>query len=442
MTATAQLSGPRGRPLTGNLADFARDPLAFLTRTAQEHGPVSSLRFARARAVLLSDPAMIEEVLVRKRLDFIKNGPIRAQHRLFGKGLLINEGESWAKQRRLTQPAFHPGNLGPYVPVVAARTSRMLDGWRDGETRDIHLEMKNLLMGIVAECLFGPTVAPRAAEIGDAVEGAMDRYAARRGTARLLPDWVPLSDSRRYLNGVREIDEFVTETVSSRRSAPSGKNDLLSMLLAARDESGQPMSPGQIRDEAINLFIGGFDTPSLVLSWTWYLLANHPEIAERVAAEADEVLGARSPELGDLQRLDFTQKVLKESMRLYPPAWLLGREPVRDVEIGGVTIPRGTIVLISQWVMHHDGRYFGQPLRFDPDRWSEKIELPRFVYFPFGAGPRVCIGAAFATLECTLALAMIAQRFRFAMSTADAVLPQPTMTLRPKGGMPGRIVVR
>jgi cytochrome P450 len=214
------------------------------------------------------------------------------------------------------------------------------------------------------------------------------------------------------------------------------------MLLAARDESGQPMSPGQIRDEAINLFIGGFDTPSLVLSWTWYLLANHPEIAERVAAEADEVLGARSPELGDLQRLDFTQKVLKESMRLYPPAWLLGREPVRDVEIGGVTIPRGTIVLISQWVMHHDGRYFGQPLRFDPDRWSEKIELPRFVYFPFGAGPRVCIGAAFATLECTLSLAMIAQRFRFAMSTADAVLPQPTMTLRPKGGMPGRIVVR
>jgi cytochrome P450 len=442
MTATAQLSGPRGRPLTGNLADFARDPLDFLTRTAQEHGPVSSLRFARARAVLLSDPAMIEEVLVRKRLDFIKNGPIRAQHRLFGKGLLINEGESWAKQRRLTQPAFHPGNLGPYVPVVAARTSRMLDGWRDGETRDIHLEMKNLLMGIVAECLFGPTVAPRAAEIGDAVEGAMDRYAARRGTARLLPDWVPLSDSRRYLNGVREIDEFVTETVSSRRSAPSGKNDLLSMLLAARDESGQPMSPGQIRDEAINLFVGGFDTPSLVLSWTWYLLANHPEIAERVAAEADEVLGARSPELGDLQRLDFTQKVLKESMRLYPPAWLLGREPVRDVEIGGVTIPRGTIVLISQWVMHRDGRYFGQPLRFDPDRWSEKIELPRFVYFPFGAGPRVCIGAAFATLECTLSLAMIAQRFRFAMSTADAVLPQPTMTLRPKGGMPGRIVVR
>jgi cytochrome P450 len=441
LTAPAA-SGPRGRAITGNLPDFAKDPLEFLTRTAREHGPVSTLRFGRTRAVLLSDPSMIEEVLVRKRLEFIKNGPIRAQRRLFGKGLLINEGESWAKQRRLTQPAFHPGNLAPYVPVIAQRTSRMLDGWADGEVRDIHLEMKNLLMGIVAECLFGPSVAPKAAEIGEAIEGAMDRYAARRGAARLVPDWVPLPESRRYVQGIRDIDEFVSETVAARRTAGDDRQDLLSMLISARDESGQPMSQGQIRDEAINLFVGGFDTPALALSWAWYLLAQHPALAARVAAEADEVLGAGQPVLADLKRLEFTQKVLKESMRLYPPAWILGREPVNDVEIGGVAIPRGTIVLISQWVMHRDGRFFDRPMQFDPDRWRDNLELPRFVYFPFGAGPRVCIGAAFATLECTFALAMMAQRFRFEMSASTPVVPQPTMTLRPRGGVSGRIARR
>jgi cytochrome P450 len=253
---------------------------------------------------------------------------------------------------------------------------------------------------------------------------------------------VPLPESRRYVQGIRDIDEFVSETVAARRATANDRQDLLSMLISARDESGQPMSQGQIRDEAINLFVGGFDTPALALSWAWYLLAQNPAVAARVIAEADEILGTGQPVLADLKRLEFTQKVLKESMRLYPPAWILGREPVNDVEIGGVAIPRGRIVLISQWVMHRDSRFFDRPLQFDPDRWRDNLELPRFVYFPFGAGPRVCIGAAFATLECTFALAMIAQRFRFELSASIPVVPQPTMTLRPKGGVPGRIVRR
>ena len=394
------------------------------------------------RAFLVSDPAMIEEVLVRRRLDFIKAEPIRRQRRLFGKGLLINEGSSWAKQRRLAQPAFHPGNVGAYAPVIASHTSRMLDRWSESSPLDVHEEAKALLMNIVAESLFGPEVAPRAAEIGAAVEAAMDRYAARRGPARLLPDWIPLEDSRRYVEGVDALDDFVEKTVSRRRASREKRHDLLHMLLSARDEEGRAMAPAQIRDEAINLFVGGFDTPSLAIAWTWYLLATHPAVADKVHAEIDQVLGDRSPQAPDLQKLAFTQMVLRESMRLYPPAWLLGREAIRDTELGGVPIPKGATVLISQWVMHRDERYFPDALAFQPGRWETNPVLPRFVYFPFGAGPRVCIGAAFATMECAFSLAMIAQRFRFAMATDNPVKPHATMTLRPRGGMPVRIIPR
>ena len=385
---------------------------------------------------------MIEEVFVRKRLDFIKAGPIRAQRRLFGRGLLINEGASWSHQRRLAQPAFHPGNLGPYVPPIAAHTDAMLERWKSLDRIDVHDEVQKLLMSIVAESLFGPDVAPEAAKIGAAVEAAMDRYAARRGAARLLPDWVPLEDSKRYVEGVAELDDFVRKTVAHRR-ASSRREDLLNTLLDARDESGRGMTDGQIRDEAVNLFVGGFDTPSLALAWTWYLLAKNGQCAARVAEEAIAVLGEKgTPSLSDLQRLTYTQNVLKESMRLYPPAWLLGREAVNDTEIGGARIRKGETVLISQWVMHRSEEYFDNAMEFRPERWESDLSLPRFVYFPFGAGPRVCIGAAFATLECTFVIAMIARRFRFAMSTGSPILPRATMTLRPRGGIPAPLIPR
>jgi cytochrome P450 len=202
------------------------------------------------------------------------------------------------------------------------------------------------------------------------------------------------------------------------------------------------MSPAQIRDEAINLFVGGFDTPSLAIAWTWYLLALNPDVAARVHDEVDHVLGGRVPVAQDLQRLELTQMVLRESMRLYPPAWILGRDAIKDTELGGVSIPKRSTVLISQWVMHRDPRYFEDALAFRPERWTGNPVLPRFVYFPFGAGPRVCIGAAFATMACTFVIAMLARHFRFAMSTDTAVVPQATMTLRPRGGMSARVIPR
>jgi cytochrome P450 len=270
----------------------------------------------------------------------------------------------------------------------------------------------------------------------------MAQYSSRRGAARLLPEWIPLEESRRYAAGVTELDQFVTETVAARRQSGAERKDLLAMLLAARDESGSPMTPAQIRDEAVNLFVGGFDTPSLAMAWTWYLLASHPDHARRLYAEVDETLASNIETDEVLKKLTYTQLVLRESMRLYPPAYLLGREAVRDTELGGVAIPRGSTVLISQWIMHRHPAYFEEPLAFRPERWESGLSLPRFVYFPFGAGPRVCIGAALATLECTIGLAMMAKRIRFEMVESAEVEPYATMTLRPRSVMQGRVAAR
>ncbi|HEX6574687.1 MAG TPA: cytochrome P450 [Gemmatimonadaceae bacterium] len=436
MTASARLSGPPRRVLTGNLRDFSLDPLKFLTETSNQFGPVASLRFGRMRAFLVSDPGMIEEILVKRRNDFVKAAAIRKQRKLFGSGLLINEGNSWARQRRLTQPAFHPGNLGVYVQPILDHTRRALDRWKTTPTIDVHEEMKDLLMSIAAECLFGPEVAPEAARIGAAVEAAMDQYASRRGAARLLPEWIPLEETRRYIAGVKELDEFVAETVARRRESKAERKDLLGMLLAARDENGSSMSPRQLRDEAINLFVGAFDTPSLTMSWTWYLLALHREIADRLHEESDNAVP------GETSTMPFTQLVLRESMRLYPPAYLLGREAIRDTQLGDANIPRGSTVLISQWVMHRHPSYFERPLDFIPERWKNQPSLPRFVYFPFGAGPRVCIGAALATLELTLVLSMIAREMRFELVSNEEIVPHATMTLRPRGGVHARVTRR
>jgi cytochrome P450 len=443
VTTAIAASGPRGRLLTGNLPDFAADPLGFLTQVSRDYGPVASLRFGRSRALLVSDPALLEEVLVKKRSSFIKARPLRAQRRLFGDGLLTNEGDSWKRQRQLAQPAFHPRRLNDYAPIVVRRASEMFDAWIPRETRDLHHDMKDLLMNISAETMFGASVASRASGIGSALEATMERYAGRRGISRLLPDAIPLGANGRYTRGVRDIHDFVSGMISSRQSSRVEHSDLLSILLSAKDELGNPMSFSQIRDEAITLFVGAFDTPALCLSWTWYLLSTHPDIAAKLAREVDIVLGDTVPRMKDVEQLSLTGSIVKESMRMFPPAWLLSREAVEDTVVGGSTIRKGTSVLMSQWVMHRDERFFSDPLTFNPERWAHGSAPPaKFTYFPFGAGPRVCIGAAFATMEITLILAMMAQRFRFELANSGEIVPHASMTLRPRGGVPIRVTPR
>ncbi|MEO8577574.1 MAG: cytochrome P450 [Gemmatimonadales bacterium] len=438
MSAAVRPSGPAGSFVTGNLPDFARDPLEFLEKASRDHGPVTSLRFGRTRAVLLSDPDLIEDVLVRKRDSFIKARSLQALHHLFGNGILTSEGEFWRKQRRLIQPAFHPASMRGHAEVVVSRASRMFDGWQTGDEMEFHSLMKELLLSIVADSLFGAELAQRATVLGAALESTMDRFTGRRGLARFAPDWVPLPDTRRYMEGVAALDEFVTEVLAVGRRGRVERKDLLSILLAARDENGNPMSDSQLRDEAITLFVGGFDTPALAMSWTWYLLSKNPDCVERLVAEVDSMLGDRAPGFEDASTLSYTQCVVKESMRLFPPAWIVSREASQDTEVGGYPVPRGTTVMMSQWLAHRDERFFPDALIFRPERWASgnSAKLPRFAYFPFGGGPRVCIGASFAMMETTLILAMLAQRFRFAVRDDVDIAPRATMTLRPRGGVP------
>lgn len=439
----------RAAPVGGHLPAFARDPLGFLDAAARERAPVVRLRFARSPAWLLTDAALIDEVLVAQRHHFIKAAPLRAQRDLLGNGLLTNEGDAWLRQRRLAQPAFHRERVASYGATMVHETTRMVEGWSEGEARDVYAELKRLTMTIAARTMFGAALAPDAQRLAEAVDEAMARYAARRGLARLVPPWVPTAVHRRGRASIRQLDAVVLDLVRRRRAAvddaadAADADDLLSMLLRARDEAGGGMDDGQLRDEITTFFVGGFDTPSLALTWGWTLLAFHPEAAERLAAEVCTTLGGRPAGAADVPRLRYTEAVVKEAMRLYPPAWLLSREATADVCLGGhFPIAAGAMVLMSPWVMHRDARVFDRPEAFRPERWLDGAldGLPRCAYFPFGAGPRVCIGAPFAMLEAVLVLATLAQRLRFTRPAPEAITPWPTMTLRPRSAV--HVVVR
>lgn len=430
-------SGSRGGVLMGHLPAFSRDPLGFLVDAARGLDPVVHFRFGRTRACLLTDAALIEEVLVGQRHHFVKSAALRAQRDLLGNGLLTNEGESWLAQRRLAQPAFHRERIAAYGAAMVAHTEHVLAGWAEGDARGVQAEMKRLTAGVTARTLFDAEIASEIEELGAAIEATMARYAGRRGLARLLPHWLPTAAHRSSRAGVRRFDALVRDLVRQRRATGEDRGDLLSMLLHARDEAGRGMSDRQLRDELVTLFVGGFDTPSLALSWAWYLLACHPGAEARLAAEVSDALGGRAPRAADLPSLRYVEAVVKEAMRLYPPAWLLSREATADVEIGGYTLRSGTLVLMSPWVMHRHPHRFDAPDVFRPERWLDGSldGLPRCAYFPFGAGPRVCIGASFAMMESVLVLTTIAQRFRFTLDSTAPLTPWPTMTLRPHGEM-------
>lgn len=444
MIRAAALAGPRGRLLTGNLHEFAKSPLDFLTRAAREHGPVVRLRFGRRRALLLNDPALIEEVMVTRRTSFVKSAPLQAQRRLFGNGLLTNEGDSWLRQRRLAQPAFHRDKIAVYANVIVEQASAFVDSLPVGGVEEIHGRLKNFTISVVSNSLFGGEVAHRARALGDALEDTMNRYASRRGVARFTPDWFPIPVNSAYRKGVSAIEQTVLGIIAARRKETASRNDLLSILMEARYENGEAMTDRQLRDEAVTLFLGGIDTPALALTWCWYLLSQNPDIEQKMFEEIDSQIGRRSASFSDIPRLCYTEMVVKEAMRLFPPAWLLSRDAVEPVTIGNVEIASGTSVLISQWVTHRDPAFFADPLRFDPDRWRNGAteDLPRFAYFPFGGGPRGCIGSSFAMTEMILALATIGQRLKFRLADGARVVPHASMTLRPKDGMKVKIEPR
>ena len=437
--------GPRGLPGVGSLLGFYRDPLGFVRRTADRYGDVALIRIAGLPFYQLSRPEDVHAVLVTQSRDFGK-GALGAERRLlFGKGLATNEGDSWRRQRRLSQPAFHRERIRAYGAVMAEQARRGVATWPLGEVVDIHALTMRLALVVVSKVLFGADVGEKATDVGERLDVLMRFFGGFPNfLLRLLPRGVQTPGQVRFRRAVADLDEIVFGLIADRRESGKDGGDLLSTLIAARDDDDSAMSDRQLRDEVMTLFLAGHETTALALSWTFALVAQHPEVDARIVDELRRVLGDRPPEPSDVDELVYTQHVLRESMRLYPPAWILARQALRDVEIGGTRIPARAFVTVSQWVMHRDPRHFPEPERFRPERWQDDFEktLPKIVYFPFGAGQRVCIGAGFAMMEATLVLATVLQSRRFALAPGFRLVPDVSLSLRPRGGVRGILTRR
>jgi cytochrome P450 len=431
--------GPRGLPFLGNLLSFGRDQLGFFTETARTYGDIVPLNFAGWPSLLVSDMDAIEKILVKDHEHYIKTTLIfRHVTALFGTGLLTSEGRFWQRQRRLAAPAFAGRQLLSYDGDMVALTAGMLDRWRNGQIMDVHPEMMALTLRIAAKTLFNSEVEQDIADIDHAVNDLVVELASRFKRPFLIPDYVPLPGHLRYRRAIRTVERVVFRMIAERRAnGVEGRNDFLSRLMAARDDDGNPMSDSQLRDEALTLLLAGHETTALTLSWSLYLLGQSRDADQRLAEEIEEVVGARPVTAADLPALKYTESVLLEAMRLYPPAWVVGRETTRTVELGGNSYPAGTSVFISPWVLHRDGRHFANPEAFMPERWLGNLarELPRFAYMAFGGGPRICIGQRFAMIEAMLILATMVQRFAAEWQADHKVTPFPSITLRPSGGV-------
>jgi cytochrome P450 len=435
---TPPLPGPRGRRLLGSLSDIQRDQLGFYVSCAQ-YGDVVSVRLGPRRAVLVYHPDAIEEVLVTRSRDFVKSPGVRLLRPLLGDGLLLSERDFWLRQRRLVQPAFHRQRVAAYGEVMTAYAARRLGDWKEGDVLDVHEEMMSLTQAIVAKTLFDAEVSDEAHEVGTASHVLMQDFGARLGSLlQVLPSWVPTPANVRARRAIRRLDQVVYRMIAARRQSAEDRGDLLSILLHAQDaDDGTGMSDQQVRDEVMTLFMAGHETTAVALSWTWYLLAQHPEVDGRLAEELYTVLGSRPPTVADLPQLKYTEMVVTESMRLYPAVYAMGRQAGTSTEVAGHPIARGVIVILPTWVVQRDPRWFEEPEAFRPERWEAERarRLPRYAYFPFGGGPRQCIGNGFAMMEASLLLAAIAQRFRLTLVPGQRVTPTPYVTLRPEPGI-------
>ena len=435
--------GPKGRFSFGNLGAISEDWLGTYVRLAKEYGDVVFMRLLHVPICVLVHPRDIEYVLVSNPGNFTKSADYRALERVLGKGLLTSEGKFWQRQRGLIQTAFRRENILSYAPVMTSAASRMLDSWTDGGMRNIHEDMMGVTLQIVAQCLYGAEVSGAAERVGKAMEVISNRFVTDAAWALFFPFDIPdvFAPSRRRM--LADLNRVIADIIRARRASSPSRGDLLDALLSARDADGRPMDDVQVRDEMMTLFLAGHETTAIALSWACFLLAQHPEAEAQLVAELNTVLGNRAPTAEDLPRLSYTEMVIKEAMRLYPPAWAIGRKAVADCEIGGYRVPAGTNVFLFQWITQRDARFFPDPERFDPERWRvdpvRSGKISRFAYFPFGGGPRVCVGAGFAMIEATLLLAAIQQRFHLELAAGSPVEVFPAVTLRPKNGVHVRV---
>jgi cytochrome P450 len=428
--------GPKGRVVLGVLPQFRRDPLSFLIDLARTHGDIVYFKLGPQDIYFINSPDLIRDVLVTNNRNFKKSRGLELAKKFLGEGLLTSEGEFHHRQRRLAQPAFHKHRINGYAQVMVDFAIRTRDRWQIGETIDIGHEMMRLTLSVVAKTLFDADVESDAGEVGEALTTIMEMFNRLMAPFPQVLEKLPLPSNYKLQRARNQLDAIIYRIINERRKSGEDRGDLLSMLLLATDVEGDGtgMTDQQLRDEVMTLFLAGHETTANLLTWTWYLLSQHPEAESKLHSEIDETLEGHVPSSDDFVNLKYSEMVLAEAMRLYPPAWAIGRRAIKDYPLGEYEVPARSIILMSPFVMHHDSRYYPDPFRFDPERWRPEIResRPKFSYFPFGGGPRVCIGEGFAWMEGVMLLATLAQRWRLSLLPGQKIEPRPMITLRPK----------
>lgn len=438
----------RGLPIVGHLFDFGRDPIGFLTRLQRERGDAAAFSMGGKTQILLTHPDDVETVLLETGRRFDKGYAAMGGYsvpRLLGNGLVTSEGDFWKRQRKLSQPAFHAARIGRYAETMVHFTEKMLGEWKDGQQRDAHQDMMMLTQAIVAKTLFDADVTREARDVGELLTHVLDGATEEmRSIQMMMPTGWMTPTRRRVDEAVRGLEKAIFRIITDRRSSPTSHNDLLEMLMSARDDDGSAMSDTQLRDEVMTLYLAGHETTANTLSWTWFELSRRPEVRQQLEAELDAVLGGRTPTTEDLRALPFTAAVIDETLRMYPAAWMFARCATEDITLRGTAIPRGMQVWVSPYLLQHDARWYDQPETFDPTRWigGRMAGLHKYAYIPFGGGPRVCIGNGFAKMEAALILAAIAQRYRLDVEDPATVIAEPSLTLRPREGVKVRVTKR
>jgi cytochrome P450 len=443
-TAHPTPPGPRGRPFTGVLRDIRRDTPSFLMNTFQTYGDVAGYRLGPLRSHLISHPDGVKHVLQEHVKNYTKDHISYGMMRwVVGNGLLTSQGDFWLRQRRLAQPAFHRQRIAALGELMVARTEQMLERWeaRIGAAQplDMGAEMMQLALDIVGDALFGTNVKDQAGAVEHSFNILSAQVVDRFRSFNLVPPVLPTRADRAWRAAIADMNRIVYAIIAERRRTNVDTGDLLSMLMLTKDEdTGEQMSDQQLRDEVLTMLVAGHETTATALTWAWGLLDMHPDAAERLHAELDDVLGGRRPTMADVPRLAYTRMIIDETLRLYPPVYILSRQVVADDTIGGYHIPKGSAVDISPYIVHRHPAFWDAPERFIPERFTPERTAARhkYAYIPFSTGPRMCIGNTFALLEATLVLATVAQRFRPRLARGVLPAPTPLITLRPHGGMP------
>jgi cytochrome P450 len=429
-----EVPGPTSWLPGGNFLAFRRNPLTFFTKTARTYGDVARFSFGSQPVYLVSHPHFIEDVLVTSAKKFMKGMALQRAKKLLGEGLLTSEAQMHLRQRRTIQPMFHRQQVQRFGESMVKHALRWRETITDGATIDITAEMGNLTLAIVGETLFSTNVQRDADDVREALSDAVQSSAYAMLPGIELFERLPIGPFVKVRKARARLDKIIHRVIAERRANPDAKHDLIAMLLAARDPEN-PSEPGmsdqQIRDEAMTIFLAGYETTANAMSWTWHLLGSAPHVEEKLYSEIRSVLGDRPPTVEDVSKLEFTRSVIAESMRVYPPAWTMGRRALEPHQVGGYEVEKDALVLMSQWVVHHDPRWWPDPLAFRPERWLPEARRPKFAYFPFGGGGRLCIGEPFAWTEAILLLATIAQRWSFNPVTPPT--PEARITLRPRG---------